>query len=201
MKIGYARVSTKDQKLEMQKSALKDFGCQTIFEEKQSAVKHRKELEKMLAKIRPGDVVVVWKIDRLGRSLKDLIDLVNKFKNIGAEFVSLSDNINSSTPQGRLIFDLFGSFAEFEREIISERTRAGLAEARKNGRNPGRPPGLSKESKKTAWAAYHMTKKGDMSVSKIIAELKLNKASYYRYLAWADKEIENKVTKKGTVLK
>lgn len=95
MKIGYARVSTKDQKLEMQRSALKENGCELIYEEKQSAVKSRPELKKLLAKLRPGDVVVVWKIDRLARSLKDLIDLITGFKNQEVEFVSLSERWRS----------------------------------------------------------------------------------------------------------
>lgn len=197
MKIGYARVSTRDQKLEMQRSALTDFGCELIYEEKQSAVKNRPELQKLLKKIRSGDVVVVWKIDRLGRSLKDLIELVTGFRSNGVEFVSLNDNINTTTAQGRLVFNLFGSFAEFERELISERTRAGLAEARKHGRSGGRPPGLSKESRKTAWAAYSMSKKKELSVGDILRSLKLNKTTYYRYIAWAEKEAEKKVPKKG----
>lgn len=197
MKIGYARVSTKDQKLEMQRSALTEYGCEEIFEEKQSAVKLRPELEKALAKLRKGDVIVVWKIDRLARSLKDLIDLVTGFKAKGVGFISLNDNIDTTTAQGRLIFNLFGSFAEFEREIISERTRAGLAEARKHGRTGGRPPGLSQESKKSAWAAYHLTQQKEHSVKSILSQLQMNKASYYRYIAWAEKEsIKKKVKNK-----
>ena len=197
MKIGYARVSTKDQKLELQKSALKDFGCDLILEEKQSALKYRRELERLLSKVRTGDIVVVWKIDRLGRSLRELINIVNRFRESGIEFVSLSDNINTTTAQGRFVFNLFASFAEFERELISERTKAGLAEALKNGRKGGRPPGLSPTAKKTAWALYHMNEKGKYSVSEIMKTLNLNKATYYRYLKWAEKEVEIKVTKKG----
>lgn len=204
MKIGYARVSTKDQKLEMQRSALNDYGCEEIFQEKQSAVKSRPELEKAIAKLRKGDVFVVWKIDRLARSLKDLIDLVTGFKNKGVEFISLNDNIDTTTPQGRIIFNLFGSFAEFEREIISERTRAGLAEAKRNGRTGGRPPGLSSEAKKTAWAAHHLREESTLSVGDILKQLNLNKATYYRYQKWTENEaIEKekrslkKVTKKG----
>lgn len=200
MKIGYARVSTKDQKLEMQLSALKDFGCELIYEEKQSAAKNRPELQKLLKKLRSGDAVVVWKIDRLARSLRELIELVTGFRNNGVEFISLNDSINTTTAQGRLVFNLFGSFAEFERELISERTRAGLAEAKKHGRKGGRPPGLSQGAKKTAWAAYALSEKKELSVGDILKQLGLNKTTYYRYLAWAKKEVEkrkNKVTKKG----
>lgn len=195
MKIGYARVSTKDQKLELQRSALIDYGCEIIYEEKQSAAKNRPELQKLLKKIRPGDSVVVWKIDRLARSLRELIDLVTGFRSEGVEFVSINDNINTTTAQGRLVFNLFGSFGEFERELISERTRAGLAEARKHGRKGGRPPGLSKDAKKTAWAAYSLSVKKDLSVGDILKQLNLNKTTYYRYLAWAEKEIEKKKNK------
>ncbi|MCX8492031.1 MAG: recombinase family protein [Cyclobacteriaceae bacterium] len=201
MKIGYARVSTKDQKLEMQLSALAEYGCEEIFEEKQSAVKVRPQLDKALEKIRKGDVFVVWKIDRLARSLKDLINLVTGFKEKGVGFISLNDKIDTTTAQGRLIFNLFGSFAEFEREIISERTRAGLAEARKHGRTGGRPPGISQESKKSAWAAYHLSQKKELSVKSILAQLKMNKASYYRYIAWAENESKKKVTKTKIVTK
>ncbi len=124
MKIGYARVSTQDQNLELQIEALKKFGCEEIFKEKKSAVKERPELEKMLMHLRAGDVVVVWKLDRLGRSLEHLIDLVTGFREKNVEFVSLNDSIDTTTIQGRLTFNIFASFAEFEREIIRERTLA-----------------------------------------------------------------------------
>ncbi|MCW3789651.1 recombinase family protein [Plebeiobacterium sediminum] len=104
MKIGYARVSTQDQNLELQIEALMKFGCEEIFKEKKSAVKERPELEKMLMHLRSGDVVVVWKLDRLGRSLKHLIDLVTGFREKNVEFVSLNDSIDTTTIQGRLSF-------------------------------------------------------------------------------------------------
>ena len=133
MKIGYARVSTLDQKLELQISGLEKYGCERIFEEKKSAAKERPELDKMVAQLRKGDVVVVWKLDRLGRSLRHLVNLVGSFKEMGVQFVSLNDNIDTTTSQGRLMFNLFATFAEFERELISERTKAGLANARAHG--------------------------------------------------------------------
>ena len=145
-----------------------------------------------MAKLRKGDVIVVWKIDRLARSLKDLIDLITGFKEKEVGFISLNDSIDTTTPQGRLIFNLFGSFAEFEREIISERTRAGLEEARRHGRHGGRPRGLSKEAKKTAWAAYHLKDKSDLSVGDILEQLNLSKATYYRYIEWADDELKSR---------
>ena len=106
--------------------------------------------------------MVVWKLDRLGRSLKHLIDLVTSFRNKGVEFVSLNDNIDTTTVQGRLTFNIFASFAEFERELIRERTMAGLKAARKNGRFGGRKPGLSKENKIKAIAAYNLYEKGSI---------------------------------------
>ena len=146
MKIGYARVSTFDQNLNLQLDALRNSGCEQIFEEKISAVaKERPQLTILFSKLRKGDSVVVWKLDRLGRSLKDLIDLITKMKNLGVTFVSIQDGIDTSTATGRFTFNIFASLAEFEREIISERTKAGLAAARARGRKGGRPPGFSKE--------------------------------------------------------
>ena len=113
MKIGYARVSTKDQNLDLQLNALKTAGCEKFYCEKMSAVKDRPELEMMISKLRAGDTIIVWKLDRLGRSLKHLVELVVLFKKEGVDFISLSDNINTTTPQGRLIFNMFASFAEF----------------------------------------------------------------------------------------
>src|ERR1700709_109340 len=121
MKIGYARVSTQDQKLELQKDALLKAGCEMIFEEKISGTsKDRPQLILMFEKFRKGDTLVVWKLDRLGRSLRDLIDLVAKLKNIGVTFFSINDNIDTSTATGRFAFSLFASLAEFEREMIKE---------------------------------------------------------------------------------
>ena len=127
MKIGYARVSTQDQRLELQTDALAQCGCGQIYKERKSGKnKERPELEKMISQLRSGDTVVVWKLDRLGRSLRDLIELVAEFKERGVEFVSLQDGINTATPTGRFTFNIFASLAEFERELIRERTNAGL---------------------------------------------------------------------------
>lgn len=189
MKIGYARVSTQDQNLEIQTSALEAYGCEMIFKEKKSAVKERPELEKMIEYLKPGDQVVVCKLDRLGRSLRHLINTLNLFNEMKVQFISLQDNIDTTTAMGRLMFNLFGSFAEFERELISERTKAGLAHARSQGRKGGRKPGLSKESKKKAWNALYMVEnKPDMSAQDIQKELKISKGTYYRYLEWAKKD-------------
>lgn len=191
MKVGYARVSTQDQKLELQVLELEKYGCEKIFKEKRSAIKERPELEKLLAHLRVGDTVVVWKLDRLGRSLRHLIDLVALFKEKGVDFVSLNDNIDTTTVQGRLIFNIFASFAEFERELISERTKAGLNAAREKGRVGGRKPGLSDAAKTKAWAAYHLDQQDHLTTKDIIQQLGVGKATYYRYLEWAKNNKEN----------
>lgn len=144
---GYARVSTEDQKLNLQLDALKKAGCTKIFKEKVSAVKERPELEKLLSLLQKGDSIVVWKLDRLGRSLRHLIDLIQSFEERNVRFLSLMDNINTQTAQGRFIFNVFASLAEFEREIIRERTKAGLQAARARGRMGGRPKGLNLDAR------------------------------------------------------
>jgi len=184
MNIGYARVSTKDQNLDLQLNALKECGCTEIFFEKISAAKERPELEKMISILRKDDIVVVWKLDRLGRSLKHLIDLISMFREKGVEFISLNDNIDTTTIHGRLIFNIFASFAEFERELISERTKAGLEAARAKGRIGGRKPGLTKQSIAKAYTALYLSEK-DMPVSDILKQLEISKATYYRYLEYA----------------
>lgn len=186
MKIGYARVSTKDQNLDLQIAALQNFGCEKIFQEKQSAVKDRPELENLIEHLRSGDILVVWKLDRLGRSLKHLVDLISAFKQKQVEFISLNDNIDTTTMQGRLIFNLFASFAEFERELIRERTIAGLKSAKARGRVGGRKKGLNDDQKKTAYAAWHLSQNPEHMVQDIIKSLKISKATYYRYLKFVN---------------
>lgn len=144
MIIGYARVSTEDQNLYAQLDALERAGVQRIFVDKISgSLRKRPELERMLDQLRDGDVVVVAKYDRLARSLRDLLDIVDAIKAHGAGFRSLAEDIDTTTPAGRLVFHVFASIAQFERERISERTKEGLDAARKRGRVGGRPPALS----------------------------------------------------------
>ncbi len=148
MIIGYARVSTDEQNLNSQIDALTAAGAEKIFKDKLTGkTKNRVQLERMLELLREGDVVVVTKYDRLARSLRDLIDLVETIRERNAGFRSLGEDIDTTTPAGRLIFHVFGSIAEFERERIVERTKEGLAAARKRGRVGGRPPALSLEAK------------------------------------------------------
>ena len=148
MIIGYARVSTDDQTLDAQTDALSAAGAERIFADRISGVaRTRPELDRMLDQLRDGDVVVVAKYDRLARSLRDLLDIVEAIRDRGAGFRSLAEEIDTTTPAGRLIFHVFASIAEFERDRISERTREGLAAARRRGRVGGRPPALTTDQK------------------------------------------------------
>ena len=185
MKIGYARVSTQDQNLDSQKDALKKYGCEIIYEEKVSGKNiERTELGKLRDSVRKGDEIVVWKLDRLGRSLKDLIFLITSFQDKEIGFISLHDNINTTTAQGRLVFNIFASLAEFEREIIKERTIAGLESARARGRMGGRPKGLSDESYKTALAAKQLYDAKTLTIMEICKRLSISKPTLYKYLKY-----------------
>lgn len=148
MIIGYARVSTDDQNLDAQTDALSAVGAERIFADKISGTsRKRPELDKLFEQLRDGDVVVVAKYDRLARSLRDLLDIVEAIRARGAGFRSLAEEIDTTTSAGRLIFHVFASIAEFERDRISERTREGLDAAKRRGRIGGRPPALSAEQK------------------------------------------------------
>src|SRR5689334_1771038 len=140
MLIGYARVSTQEQTLDLQQDALQKIGCTKIFNDTASGAKaERKGLEEALAYVREGDTLVVWRLDRLGRSLKHLIDTITILNNRNIGFKSITENIDTTTSGGKLIFHIFGALAEFERDIIRERTNAGLQAARARGRLGGRP--------------------------------------------------------------
>jgi DNA invertase Pin-like site-specific DNA recombinase len=148
MILGYARVSTEDQSLDGQTDALAAAGAARIFADRISGTaRQRPELDRLLEQLRPGDVVVVAKYDRLARSLRDLLEIVDTVQARGAGFRSLAEEIDTTTPAGRLIFHVFASIAQFERERIAERTREGLAAARRRGRVGGRPPALSPAQK------------------------------------------------------
>lgn len=194
MKIGYARVSTQDQNLGLQLQALKEAGCEKIFKEKESGAKaDRPELAKLLEQIREGDTIVVWKLDRLGRSLKHLIETVNLFAEKGAEFKSLKESFDTSGATGKLVFNIFASFAEFERDMIRERTNAGLANARRVGRTGGRPKGLSDEIKAKAETAKILYESKSLSVNGISRQLNISKTTLYKLL-------ESKGVKVGKLL-
>lgn len=201
MKVGYARVSTQDQKFELQLDVLKNNGCEQIFQEKISGKsKERPELGKMIAHLRKGDIVVVWKLDRLGRSLRDLIDLVSGFREKGVEFVSLKDGIDTGTATGRFTFNVFASLAEFEREIIRERTMAGLEAARARGRKGGRPPGLSKQALRKAESVSIVYKTGEKTVQEIADSFDISRATCYRYIDLM-KVVESKENEEAKIKK
>ncbi|OBS50775.1 recombinase family protein, partial [Methylosinus sp. 3S-1] len=150
MLLGYARVSkSEDQEAAPQIRELKKAGCKKVFEETASGGRwDRPELHQLLDQMRAGDTLVVWKLDRLSRSLKDLLVILERIDAMGARFRSLTESIDTSGPAGRMMMQMLGSFAEFEREMIRERTRAGLREAREKGRVPGRKPRITAEQKK-----------------------------------------------------
>lgn len=186
-KIGYARVSTMEQDEAFQRDALNAAGCQRIFVDKASGkLEHRPALDSMLEQLRAGDAVVVWRLDRLGRSLRNLIDLVQDFDSRGVGFVSLTESIDTTTPGGRLIFHIFGALAEFERDLIRERTMAGLAAARARGRKGGRPTVWTPEKLRVARQMY---KSRQHEVAEIARVLGVSRASVYRALAQPDRAV------------
>jgi DNA invertase Pin-like site-specific DNA recombinase len=180
MKIGYARVSTEDQLLDLQLNALRVEGCKRIFKEKiTGASSKRPALQAALKTLRKGDVLVVWKLDRLGRSLRDLIDIVWNLKARQVGFHSLSDSIDSEQPSGILMFHILGAIAEFDRAMISERTRAGLRAARKRGKRLGRPRAMSDEQ---IAQAQRMAFVERLSMAEIAASLKVGRTTLWRTL-------------------
>lgn len=183
VKLGYARVSTRDQNVDLQVEALKKVGCAKIYTDIASGARaERPALEELLEHLRAGDVLVIWKLDRLGRSLQHLVKLVNDLREQEVGLQSLNDPIDTSTPQGRLSFNLFAALAEFEREMIRERTQAGLSAARARGRRGGRPKGLSPEAEATACAAETLYKEGLLPVQAIADKLGISKSTLYSYL-------------------
>ena len=144
MKVGYARVSTQDQNLDMQLGALEAAGCARVFKDKGVSGTHRDrpQLQRALAALSPGDSLVVWKLDRLGRSLGHLIEMVTDLRERDIGFASISESIDTTSPGGKLFFHMMGALAEFERDLVVERTKAGMAAARKRGRHLGRPKKL-----------------------------------------------------------
>jgi DNA invertase Pin-like site-specific DNA recombinase len=183
MKYGYARVSTKDQSLDMQIDSLKKFGCQKIFSEVAKGAKaDRPEWLKLLDEISEGDTVVVWKFDRMGRSLHHLIKVVNDLLNKNVGIISLNDPIDTTTIQGKLMFNIFASLAEFEKDLIRERTVAGLKSARSRGKMGGRPKGLSDEAKKKARIAEALYKQKELTTQEIADQLSISRTTLYEYL-------------------
>jgi DNA invertase Pin-like site-specific DNA recombinase len=185
MLIGYARVSTTDQRLDLQKDALLAAGCERIFTDTASGAKaERPGLTETLQHCRPADTLVVWKLDRLGRSLTHLVETVRDLGAQGIGFKSLQENIDTTSSGGKLIFHIFASLAEFERDIIRERTNAGLSAARARGKKGGRPKGVDEKKKKAAMA---LKKDPERSVKEICEIVGISRNTYYKYTRSEDK--------------
>ncbi|MBG9326516.1 recombinase family protein [Corynebacterium belfantii] len=178
MIIGYARVSTDLQKEDLQVDALQSAGAEKIFIDHSSgAARARPELEALLAHLRPGDVVVVWRLDRLGRSVQHLIEIMADLQERGVEFKSLHEQIDTTTPMGRFTFHLFAALAEFERDLIRSRTHAGLAAARSRGRVGGRKPVLSPQQAELVKSLYHQQGSTAVELAKLF---NVSRATIYR---------------------
>jgi DNA invertase Pin-like site-specific DNA recombinase len=180
MLVGYARVSTQDQTLDLQKDALEKIGCTKIYTDTASGAKtERVGLEEALGYVREGDILVVWRLDRLGRSLKHLIETITILNNRGIGFKSITENIDTTTSGGKLVFHIFGALAEFERDIIRERTQAGLTAARARGRKGGRPKALTGKKVDMAQTLYNDKSN---SIDEICRTLNISRATLYRYI-------------------
>jgi DNA invertase Pin-like site-specific DNA recombinase len=186
MLISYARVSTHDQTLALQQDALQKAGCIRIFTDTASGAKtERKGLDEALAYVWQSDTLVVWRLDRLGRSLKHLIETIQQLDNRHIGFKSLTENIDTTTSGGKLIFHIFGALAEFEREIIRERTQAGLHAAHARGRTGGRPKALTDRQLSIAQSLYKDPK---TSIPEICRTLKISKPTFYRYIKTRERD-------------
>nr|WP_143048482.1 recombinase family protein [Pseudomonas sp. Snoq117.2] len=187
MRIGYARVSTVDQNLELQRDALARAGCVQVYEEKASgkSATGRPELAHLMRALRKGDTLIVWRLDRLGRSLVDLVRIVDELAARGVAFESLSEKIDTSTAQGRMFFGFMAAMAQYQRDVISENTLAGLKAARARGRNGGRPPALDD----VAIAEIRvLMQSADMSAMRIAKRYGVSKTTLYNTLKRAEKK-------------
>ena len=183
MYIGYARVSTSEQTLALQQDALKAAQCELTFEDTISGVKtERPGLDQALSHLRAGDTLVVWRLDRLGRSLPHLIETVTRLQAKGIGLKSLTESIDTTTPGGVLIFHVFGALAQFERDLIRERTRAGLTAARARGKQGGRPKALARIDPKKLETARRMAQDPATPISQICEFLGVSRWTVYRYL-------------------
>lgn len=179
MRFGYVRVSTLEQNPNLQIDALKAAGCDEIIKDEVSGKNAiRPGLEALLSKLRSGDELLVWRLDRLGRSLANLIELINQFEQKGIKFKSLTENIDTSTINGKLIFNIFASLSEFERNLIRERTIAGLSAARARGRLGGRPTVNPPKIE----AALQLYNKRELTVNQICKAIGISKGTLYKYI-------------------
>jgi DNA invertase Pin-like site-specific DNA recombinase len=183
MLVGYARVSTQDQTLALQKDALEKIGCKKIFTDTASGAKaERTGLNEALEYVREGDTLVVWRLDRLGRSLKHLIETITELNNRKIGFKSIQESIDTTTSGGKLVFHIFGALAEFEREIIRERTQAGLTAARARGRLGGRPKAKALNTPKKITLAQSLYNDKNNTIDEICKTLNISRATLYRYI-------------------
>lgn len=179
MLIGYARVSTSEQRLDLQQDALRAVGCEQVFTDMASGAKaERPGLVAALAACRAGDILVVWKLDRLGRSLAHLVETVQSLAERSVGFRSLQEQLDTTTSGGKLIFHLFASLAEFERDLIRERTNAGLNAARARGRKGGRPKGVDEKKRKAALA---LKRDPQYTITEICEIVGISRNTYYKY--------------------
>ena len=184
MKIGYARVSTIEQNLSLQRDALKAAGCGKIIEDKASGGKVKRDgLERVLEMLRRGDTLAVWRLDRLGRSLKHLIELMGELEGQGIGFQSVTEAIDTTTPGGKLVFHIFAALAEFERNLIRERTHAGLAAARARGRKGGRRPKLGDKQRALAVELYRQKKQTVREICQVVG---ISRPTLYSYVRRQD---------------
>ena len=187
MNVGYARVSTEEQNLDMQRRALRAGGCERVFEDcgVSGIARSRPQLDKALACLKRGDILVVWKLDRLGRSLSHLIEVVQTLDERGVGFLSMSEAIDTTTAGGRLVFHMMGALAEFERSLIAERTRAGMAAAKARGDAVGR---LRKLTRNQLANAQHLIETQEMSVTSVARALRVSRATLYRN--WQEAKVQ-----------
>src|SRR5436309_901470 len=188
MLVGYAGVSTTEQTLGLQKDALEKIGCTKIFSDVVSGAKEeRKGLQEALEYVREGDTLVVWRLDRLGRSLKHLIETITNLNNRKIGFKSITENIDTTTSGGKLIFHIFGALAEFERDIIRERTNAGLQAARARGRRGGRPKAKTFDTPKKVALAQSLYDNKNNTIDDICKTLNTSRSTLYRYINTGEK--------------
>lgn len=190
MMVGYARVSTSEQNLDLQIEALQKAGCEKIFTDKVSSVKHKQGLNEALEFVRQGDSLVVWKLDRLCRSVKDLIDISSRLNDKNVAIVSLTENIDTATPAGRMYYAMLGVMGQLERELIQERVKAGLVSARSRGRVLGRPA----MDKAKIRLAKKLLKEGS-SYEEVASTLGVGKSTLYKYIPSSvfDKDLSNEI--------
>ena len=183
MLVGYARVSTNEQILDLQKDALEKLGCTKIYSDVVSGAREeRKGLQEALEYVREGDTLVVWRLDRLGRSLKHLIETITRLNERKIGFKSITENIDTNTSGGKLVFHIFGALAEFERDIIKDRTKAGLNAARARGRLGGRPKAHTLNTPKKVALAQSLYENKNNTIEEICKTLNVSRATLYRYI-------------------